>query len=214
MISKKELRKQYLEALGRFGFLDLVLKSSDLRTRYYDFVEHHRAVLQGTTAVSFHPFEGEPQINIEREERDEPYRVAYVRIEDWEHREMRARLARRDTPDLWEEFPLKNGNRIYQPKSTQPECEDAELGLILVPGAAFTRRGVRLGRGAGFYDRFLKKHPAALRMGIAFQEQLALELPVDPWDEPVDIVLTDQGVFQTKSYGEWRIHGKVVSRDP
>jgi 5,10-methenyltetrahydrofolate synthetase len=212
--SKKELRKQYLAALQGFAFLDLVLKSSDLRTRYFDFVENHRALLQGKIAVSFHPFEGEPQINIEREERDEPYRVGYVRIENWESREMSARFARRDTPDLWEEFVLKNGSRIYQPKTTERMCEEQETALILVPGAAFTSKGARLGRGAGFYDRFLKRFPHALRMGIAFQEQLALELPLDSWDERVDIVLTDRGLFQTKSYGEWRIHGKVLNRDP
>jgi 5,10-methenyltetrahydrofolate synthetase len=211
---KRELRKKYLGALGRFGFLDLVLKSSDLRTRYLEFVENHRNLLQGKIAVSFYPFEGEPQINIERDERDEPYRVAYVRIDDWQGRTMSARFARRDTPDLWEEYPLKGGTSIYQPKSSQPLCDDEELALILVPGAAFTPQGVRLGRGAGFYDRYLQAHPRALRMGISFQEQIAAELPVDPWDQPVDIVLTDRGLFQMKSYGEWRIHGKVTSRDP
>lgn len=214
MKSKAELRKQYLAALQGFTFLDLVLKSSDLRTRYLEFIDQNRTRLQGRVAVSFHPFEGEPQINIEREERDEPYRVAYVRIDSWEAREMSVRLARRDTPDLWEEFLLKSGSRIYQPKTGEPGCEEVEIALILVPGAAFTAKGARLGRGAGFYDRFLKKFPGALRMGIAFHEQLAPELPLDSWDEPVDIVLTDRGLFQTKSYGEWLIHGKVLNRDP
>lgn len=214
MISKKELRKQHLAALEGLGFLDLVLRSSDLRTRYFEFVTHHQIQLQNRIAVSFYPFHGEPQINIEREERDEPYQVAYVRIESWQSREMSARFARRDTPDLWEEFELKNGARIYQPKDSQTRCEPGDLGLILVPGTAFTREGDRLGRGAGFYDRFLKQHPHALRMGIAFQEQMAAQLPVDSWDERVDMVLTDQGLFSTKSYGEWRIHGKVLSRDP
>ena len=162
--------------------------------------------------MSFYPFQNEPQINIEREARDEPYRVAYVRIENWDQREMTARRARRDTPDLWEELELKRGQRIFQPKVTQGFCEKDEISAILVPGLAFSPSGARLGRGAGFYDRFLRLHPSALRIGVAFEIQVAESLPEEDWDERVDIVLTDKTLYTSNRYDEWKIHGKIRNR--
>lgn len=61
-----------------------------------------------------------------------------------------------------------------------------EIGLLLVPGVAFTPDGHRLGRGRGFYDRFLA-HPAlrAASFGVCFSEQVVPELPVEAHDRPV-----------------------------
>jgi 5,10-methenyltetrahydrofolate synthetase len=186
--------------------------SSGLSSRFFSFASANSHLFSGRYVVSFHPFSSEPQINIEREARDEPYRVAYVRIENWDQREMTARAARRDTPDLWEEFHAAKNVHIHQPRALQPVCEREEVAAVLVPGAAFTPSGVRLGRGAGFYDRFLRLHPAALRIGIAFEVQMAGTLPFDEWDERVDIVLTDRAEYSSKTYEEWRIHGKILNR--
>jgi 5-formyltetrahydrofolate cyclo-ligase len=211
---KKSLRNHYSEVLSSLGFHDLIEKSARLSQTFFDFAAQNAPVFSGRYAVSFCPFENEPQINIERESRTEPYSVAYVRIENWESREMNARVARRDTPDLWEDFELKNGNRVFQPKVTQALCESGQISMILVPAVAFTREGARLGRGAGFYDRFLKAHPEALRVGVAFEEQIATDLPEEPWDERMDIVLTDRVLYTTKNYGQWQIQGKIVHRNP
>ncbi len=65
-----------------------------------------------------------------------------------------------------------------------------EGGLCLVPGIAFTTTGYRLGYGGGYYDRFL----AAFRgvsIGLAFEIQLASELPITTLDQPVQHVLTE-----------------------
>jgi len=163
--------------------------------------------------VSFCPFGSEPQINIEKEGMGEAYRVAYVRIEDWSDRSMDARVARRDTPDLWEEFEVPQGERIFQPRGDLPKVDSSEIAVILVPGLAFSSDGSRLGRGAGFYDRFLCAHPSALRVGVAWGEQILPEIPVSGHDERVDIILTEQSLVTTNSYGEWRIHGKIKSRN-
>jgi 5-formyltetrahydrofolate cyclo-ligase len=69
------------------------------------------------------------------------------------------------------------------------------LELILVPGAAFTPRGERLGRGGGFYDRLLASPERRARsLGICFDCQLLPELPVEPHDQPVDGVVTESGI--------------------
>ena len=63
--------------------------------------------------------------------------------------------------------------------------------MILVPGLGFDRARNRLGRGAGFYDRFLKKiKPPTTKVGIAFDCQIVERLPIhQSLDETVDIVV-------------------------
>ena len=71
-----------------------------------------------------------------------------------------------------------------------------DIDLILVPGVAFTRAGLRLGRGGGFYDRLLAGLPAStIRIGVCFASQVLDELPVEPHDQRVDFVATEEGIL-------------------
>jgi len=65
-----------------------------------------------------------------------------------------------------------------------------EFDLIVVPGMAFDKKGHRLGRGRGYYDRFLAKHSHTHTIGICFDFQLVPEVPAEPHDHPVNEVLT------------------------
>lgn len=83
---------------------------------------------------------------------------------------------------------------IYEPKdgparTIQPE----EIGLIVVPGVAFDRKNMRLGRGKGYYDKFLanKDISSAKTIGLAFKFQVLDSLPPDPHDIPVSRVITE-----------------------
>ena len=60
--------------------------------------------------------------------------------------------------------------------------------FILVPGVAFSPNGCRLGRGKGFYDKFLSKHPL-YAVGVCFREQFFLDIPFEPHDVPMNKVL-------------------------
>lgn len=62
------------------------------------------------------------------------------------------------------------------------ECYEGEIDFILVPGVAFDRNMNRLGRGKGYYDRFLVQHSAAYRLGICFDFQVVTEIPTEPFD--------------------------------
>jgi 5,10-methenyltetrahydrofolate synthetase len=210
---KRQIRDDFLKRLSLLTFHDLIGKSGSLSERFFEFTRMHDAQIRGAFVVSFCPFGNEPQINIEKEGAGESYRVAYVRVDDWASREMSGRASRRDTPDLWEEFNPGNEVRIYQPVSSLPLVHAEEVAAILVPAVAFSREGARLGRGAGFYDRFLRKYPAALRVGVAFSEQLAPSLPEEEWDERVDVILTDQEIITMNSYGDWTNHGKINHRN-
>jgi 5-formyltetrahydrofolate cyclo-ligase len=65
-----------------------------------------------------------------------------------------------------------------------------QLDLIVVPGLAFTAEGNRLGRGAGFYDRFLSAIPATtLKIGVCFEFQRVSEIPFEPHDVRMDAVI-------------------------
>jgi len=72
-----------------------------------------------------------------------------------------------------------------------------EIDLVVVPGLAFDTQANRLGRGGGFYDRFgAEPSLQARRCGIAFHEQLLPEVPVDPMDLPVDMLVTDRQILR------------------
>lgn len=83
---------------------------------------------------------------------------------------------------------------IYQPKkdSSLREIPLREINLVIVPGVAFDRENKRLGRGKGYYDRFLRKlPPATITIGVCFDFQLIDRLPCDSHDFPVSKVITN-----------------------
>lgn len=62
--------------------------------------------------------------------------------------------------------------------------------LIIVPGMAFDANGHRLGRGRGYYDRFLAQHPDVHTIGLCFDFQLLPEIPAEPHDRNIDEIIT------------------------
>ena len=67
-----------------------------------------------------------------------------------------------------------------------PESALAEAGLVLVPALAIDRRGARLGRGRGFYDRSLPgRDPHARLIAVVRDDELIEELPAEPHDVPM-----------------------------
>lgn len=77
---------------------------------------------------------------------------------------------------------------IPEPTAHEPFNETPDV--TIVPGLAFTRTGLRLGQGGGFYDRYLAQHPATYKIGLCFNEQLADVLPSHTHDIQLDEVVT------------------------
>ena len=69
--------------------------------------------------------------------------------------------------------------------------------VLLVPGLGFDPAGTRLGRGGGHYDRALAEYPTALRIGLACDAQIRSSLPREPWDQPMDAVVSERRVRWT-----------------
>jgi len=85
------------------------------------------------------------------------------------------------------------------PFGNHEPAEDAPApppDLVLVPGLAFDRSGFRLGRGGGFYDRFLESlsFPRPVLCGVCFSRQIVPAVPREPHDARVDWILTEEGV--------------------
>ena len=66
----------------------------------------------------------------------------------------------------------------------------AAIDLAVIPGVAFDRRGNRLGRGKGYYDRLLPRIPTAYKLGLCFPFQVLDQIPAEAHDIPMDEVLT------------------------
>ena len=66
-----------------------------------------------------------------------------------------------------------------------------EFDVVLVPGLAFDRAGRRLGRGKGYYDKFLAQtKPSAVRIAVAYDFQIVPEVPTDENDQLVHYIAT------------------------
>jgi 5-formyltetrahydrofolate cyclo-ligase len=78
---------------------------------------------------------------------------------------------------------------IREPIDTCPEIGLNRLDFVLVPGIAFDLHGRRLGRGRGYYDQLLADVRGRI-CGVAFDEQIVPEIPVEPHDILVNCILT------------------------
>jgi len=92
-----------------------------------------------------------------------------------------------------EELSLQKefGVKMMVPPSGAPQVQP---DVMLVPGLGFTEQGHRLGRGGGFYDRWLAGFNGK-KIGLCFEEQLLQALPTESHDVVMDLVVTDKRVL-------------------
>jgi len=83
---------------------------------------------------------------------------------------------------------------IMEPSAEAKDVAPEEIDLALIPGVAFDRKCRRLGRGRGYYDRTLPAL-ACPKIGLAFAWQIVDEVPCDPWDMSLDLVVTPDTVI-------------------
>ena len=86
------------------------------------------------------------------------------------------------------------GPGIREPIAGNP-MPQSMIDLVIVPGLGFTDTGYRIGRGMGFYDRFLATGDfLGVSCGLAFSEQVVNDLPVLDHDVPLSMLATDKGL--------------------
>ncbi|WP_216830012.1 5-formyltetrahydrofolate cyclo-ligase [Alkalihalobacterium elongatum] len=99
-------------------------------------------------------------------------------------------------------FQIKNFNELestyFQLKEPiQTICvpvDKDQLDLILVPGVAFDKNGNRLGYGGGYYDRYLEDFRGET-CALTFEQQLVDDIPLEPFDIPVQMIVTEDQVY-------------------
>jgi 5-formyltetrahydrofolate cyclo-ligase len=89
---------------------------------------------------------------------------------------------------------LTHTGPVREPISGRPMPVEF-VDLVIVPGLGFTNSGYRIGRGMGFYDRFLAQPEfLGLSCGLAFEEQVVETLPTLDHDMPLSMLATDRGL--------------------
>src|SRR5436305_1076692 len=92
------------------------------------------------------------------------------------------------------------GPNIREPISGKPIPTDL-IDLVVVPGLGFTPTGYRIGRGMGFYDRFLAQQEfIGLSCGLAFEQQIIDDMPLLDHDMPVRMLVTNRGILRFASH--------------
>jgi 5-formyltetrahydrofolate cyclo-ligase len=99
----------------------------------------------------------------------------------------------------WGTEPLEPGPwGLMEPALAQHFLPPVQL--LLVPALAFDDDGHRLGYGRGFYDALLTRLPEeVLTVGVGFEAQMHLPVPVEPHDWPVQGLLSERGFRRLKT---------------
>jgi 5-formyltetrahydrofolate cyclo-ligase len=130
-------------------------------------------------------------------------RVCVPRVE-WKQKRMVAVEVENLTTDLVEEAGVP-GPGMRTPRAEARVVDPTSLDVIVVPGLGFDRAGNRLGRGGGYYDRFLgaiggtgQGQPAGkpARVAIVFDEQVVESVPSEPHDQRVGWLVTPTEVVR------------------
>ncbi len=93
---------------------------------------------------------------------------------------------------------VEEGNfHVMEPLLSCAEFSFAQKQIaVLTPGLCFDESGYRMGYGKGYYDRFFAQHPGLLKVGIAFEEQIAKEVITDSHDVPLDYLITEKRIIE------------------
>jgi len=146
----------------------------------------HPAYRQARTVALFDAMASEPDLGPLWGGKEEGRRFVYPRVEG-------ERLVLIEVPDRSALVPAGPGFRFREPALIPERIVDpAAVDLVLTPGLAFTRAGLRLGRGGGFYDRLLASlSPHTAKLGVCFELQIVSAIPTEPHDLPLDAVITE-----------------------
>jgi 5-formyltetrahydrofolate cyclo-ligase len=181
-MTKADLRREMRRRLQSLG-----AERAEKSRAIVAAIAAHPAFVRSEQVALFAPLPGEP--DIEELWKSDPRIFHYPRVAG-EQIEFVPVARRNDlVPSAW-------NARVREPAETVTGIiVPADIKLILVPGLAFTRDGQRLGRGGGFYDRFLAQLPAhAVKLGVCFDLQMVAELPAELHDQRVDAVITESGL--------------------
>ncbi len=182
--SKDVIRKKVLTLLRNQKEEERVKKSEIIRQRLFVLTEFKRA----KTILFYASFDGEVDTLVMMEQALKLKKKVALPIVKKENKKIIPRLIKNLKSVLRGPYGILQPH----PESSEPlKLED--LDLVIVPGVVFDKQHHRLGRGLGFYDRFLSRLPASVTtVGLAFDFQIVDHLPhQQKHDVPVSIIVTN-----------------------
>jgi len=190
MSGRDELRNDILAQRDSMGEEERLKKSRIIAETLLSFAEIERA-RNIFVYVSFRSEVETHRLIEELIRRGKRISVPYTRVEE-------KRLDAVHIEDMGRD--LSGGYQgIPEPKPEHIEgyiTEPLNIDVVIIPGSVFDERGGRYGYGGGYYDRFLEKIPYAVRIGLAFDLQTVKEAPLQPHDELLDYVITEQKIIE------------------
>lgn len=180
--AKAHMRKRAKAVRGSMSRLAIAARSARIVERAEALVVTHGA----RTVGLFHPMEDRNEVDLRALHdrlRARGVSLAYPRTNP-DDRSMVFAIV--DDLDRMEE----RGLGVREPLDDAPIA--ADLDVVFVPALAVDVRGHRIGYGAGYYDRALAERPSAFAVVVAFDFQLAAEIPAGPHDVPARWIVTDE----------------------
>jgi 5-formyltetrahydrofolate cyclo-ligase len=177
---KRELRAELIAARARLGAAERLAASEAIAGRLAALESCRAAATVGLYASLGTEVDSAP---VARAVLARGGRVAYPRTVPGDRRLAFCACS----PDELVRGPLGAG----EPPPGAREVPLSEIACFVIPGVGFSRDGLRLGRGGGYYDVTLKQVPGAARLGVGFDLQLVEALPREPHDVPLDAVVTE-----------------------
>jgi len=186
--SKSMLRKKMIERRQKTSSYEIATESEQIKARLFDM-----EVFKKSKTVMFYVGKGDEvqtkDIILESMKMGKIVSVPYI---ENGNREMHASLLRNFDRDL-----TKGEYGILSPKKeSYKPINTSSLDLIIVPGVCFDINGNRIGRGGGYYDRFLKSvSKKTILIGLVFDFQVVSNIPYDKKDIPVHIIVTGKRIL-------------------
>ena len=191
-MEKKELRRVVKERFKALGEDEKQRKSALLIERLDEILAQREA----SVVALFSPMNDEVQIIplVEKLAREGRCRVVLPRVESMADGE-----AEMEFYDYEPTQMAVGAFGIIEPRAGEP-CEASEIDVMVVPGVAFDSNGGRLGRGKGYYDRYISREGfRAECIGVCFDFQIFDELPTEPHDRMMDMVVSDNSKFKIQN---------------
>ena len=185
---KKELRQKLLTRLLALTKEEIKRRSKNVEERLSSLPIYKQAKI----VMAYYPLKGEVDI-LEMIREAKAYKRFCFPVMDLKAKNLRIF----EINNLDEDFVLGPFGVMEPDIEKTKEVDIREIDIVIVPGLGFDYQRNRLGRGVGFYDRFLEKiTPPIKKVGIAFEFQILENLPVHlPIDQKVDILVSEHLVI-------------------
>jgi 5-formyltetrahydrofolate cyclo-ligase len=182
------MRAAMKRVLARVSAIDIAAWSGSICTSLAKTMFNQPGATRAAMLFAPMPGAGEPDLRaLALDLRHQGVTVCIPRV-DW--------LTKTMTPVAisdWDADIFLDVRGVPMPREHCPPVPVADLGIVLVPGLAFDDARFRLGRGGGFYDRFLSDPSLrAPTVGVCFHMQRVRLVPREAHDTPVDHVVTER----------------------